>query len=295
MGRLLNFLVQLSVAKQRWSNHLPQFNLLCFCLKPDSGSLMSKILRCCWLEEEWKKRRFLAYKEVPIALQELILCEIKMVDDQRGFKPFTKKGEWALERHDFYKELQSSICTDFGRSITIWHIATSICYQLDDANTSGGASLKEISKWISDYMMHLVVNLPEMLSVASGRVIYEHVRRVIKELQDSTPEMKDEHSACQILQAAELPDHATQNPEDPVIELGWLILPDTQQLSRKLLTLEKKWEIISSVWTEMLCYAAYNCDLDSHAQQLRRGGEFITLIWLLLAHKTDRFNFGKCG
>lgn len=296
MERLLNFLVRFSLAKQRWSNRLPQFNLLCFCHKPNSRNLMSKILKYCQLEEEWKKHRFLTYKEkVPIPLQELVLREIKAVEGQRGFKPFTKRGEWALERHNFYEEVKSTIRTDFGRSITIWHIATSICYQLDDANTSEGASLKEMSKWVSDYMMHLLVNLPEMLSVASGHVIYKHVCTVIKELQVSTPEMKDEHSACQILQTAQLPDHADQKPEDPVIELGWLILPEAQQLSGKLLTREQKWEIISSVWTEMLCYAAYNCDLDSHAQQLRRGGEFITLIWLLLAHKTDRFNFGKCG
>lgn len=297
MERLLNFLVYSSLAMQRWSNCLPQFNLLCFCLKPDSSSLISKIVQFCCLKEEWKKYRFLSYKDkVPSELQELVLCEIKAVKDQRGIKPFTKRGEWALERHCFYKELKSSIHTDFGRSITIWHIATSICYQLDDANTSGGASLKEMSKWVSDYMMHLLVNLPEMLSVASGRIIYEHVCAVIKELQDSTPEMKDKHSACQFLQTANLPDHAAKRPEDPVIELGWHILPHAQKLSVELSTLsEKKWEIISSVWTEMLCYAAYNCDLDCHAQQLRRGGEFITLIWLLLAHQTDRFNFGKCG
>ncbi|KAK3437814.1 hypothetical protein EUGRSUZ_C01232 [Eucalyptus grandis] len=138
MERLLNFLVQFSLAKQKWSNRLPQFNLLRFCLKPDSRSLITKIVKCCCPEEELEKYRFQAYMEkVPRELQELVLREMK-------------------------------------------------------------------------------------------------------------------------------------------------------QLSRKLLTQEKKLEIISCVWTKMLCYAAYHCDLDSHAQQLRRGREFITLLWLLLAHKTDR-------
>lgn len=293
MERLLHFLVQFSLAKRRWSNRLPQFNLLCFCLKPDSSSLMSNIVKCCCLEEEWKKYRFLAHKEkVPRELQELVLCEIKAVERQRGIKPFTKRGEWALERHKCCQELQWSIHTEFGRSIAIWHIATSICHQLDDADTSGEASLKDMSKWVSEYMMHLLVNLPEMLSVPSGHVIYKHLSEVIK----LSPEMKDEHSACRFLHTDQLHDGAARKRKDPVVELGWLILPDAQQLSVKLMMhREEKWEIISSVWTEMLCYAAYNCDFDTHAQQLRRGGEFITLIWLLLAHQTDRFNLGKCG
>ncbi|KAL3746194.1 hypothetical protein ACJRO7_015187, partial [Eucalyptus globulus] len=181
MERLLNFLVQFSLAKQKWSNRLPQFNLLRFCLKPDSRSLITKIVKCCCPEEESEKYR----------------------------------GEWALERHNGCKELEWSIRTEFGRSI-----ATGICYQLDDADKSGEASLKEKSKWISEYMMHLLVNLPEMLSVPSGQVIYEHVRTVIKKLQDLKPEMKDKHSACQFLQTVKLPDHAAKKPEDPVIELG---------------------------------------------------------------------------
>ena len=52
---------------------------------------------------------------------------------------------------------------------------------------------------------------------------------------------------------------------------------------------ENRWHIISSVWVEMLCYAASNCPMDYHAEQLRRGGGLITHVWLLLAHKTQKF------
>ncbi|KAK3220558.1 hypothetical protein Dsin_014528 [Dipteronia sinensis] len=34
----------------------------------------------------------------------------------------------------------------------------------------------------------------------------------------------------------------------------------------------------------MLAYAASRCKANEHAQQLRRGGGFLTHVWLLLAH-----------
>ncbi|XP_056159018.1 uncharacterized protein LOC115691551 [Syzygium oleosum] len=59
------------------------------------------------------------------------------------------------------------------------------------------------------------------------------------------------------------------------------------QLASQLDKIEKqedKWKLISEVWVEMLCYAASNCKGSYHAQQLRRGGELLTHVWLMMAH-----------
>ncbi|KAM7466391.1 hypothetical protein LguiB_013953 [Lonicera macranthoides] len=45
---------------------------------------------------------------------------------------------------------------------------------------------------------------------------------------------------------------------------------------------DEKWEIISEVWAEMLFHGAANCELVTHLQQLKKGGEFISQVWLLL-------------
>ncbi|KAI8025966.1 hypothetical protein LOK49_LG02G01032 [Camellia lanceoleosa] len=45
-----------------------------------------------------------------------------------------------------------------------------------------------------------------------------------------------------------------------------------------------KWEIMSNMWVEMLCYAASCCSMEQHVQELRRGGQFLTHVWLLLMH-----------
>ncbi|GMN36871.1 hypothetical protein TIFTF001_006360 [Ficus carica] len=58
---------------------------------------------------------------------------------------------------------------------------------------------------------------------------------------------------------------------------------------------EKKWKLISNVWVEMLSYAASQCQANQHAQQLRKGGELLTHVWLLLAHLgiTEQFQISK--
>ncbi|KAK3437230.1 hypothetical protein EUGRSUZ_C01961 [Eucalyptus grandis] len=53
----------------------------------------------------------------------------------------------------------------------------------------------------------------------------------------------------------------------------------------------KKWETIAKFWTKILMYAASQCRGDGHARQLRRGGELLTHVWLMMAHfgLTDHF------
>ncbi|CAI0428975.1 unnamed protein product [Linum tenue] len=47
---------------------------------------------------------------------------------------------------------------------------------------------------------------------------------------------------------------------------------------------ERKWKVIAEVWVELLCYAAINCEKTAHAQQVSKGGELITYVWLMMAH-----------
>uniref|UniRef100_A0A161XTC8 DUF4220 domain-containing protein n=1 Tax=Daucus carota subsp. sativus TaxID=79200 RepID=A0A161XTC8_DAUCS len=47
---------------------------------------------------------------------------------------------------------------------------------------------------------------------------------------------------------------------------------------------DKKWLIISKLWVEQLSYAASHIRSYAHAVQLSKGGEFITIVWLLMAH-----------
>jgi hypothetical protein len=59
-----------------------------------------------------------------------------------------------------------------------------------------------------------------------------------------------------------------------------------ERLARQLLLLEskKRWGTINEVWVEMVAYAAAQCPWKEHTHQLRRGGELLTHVSLLMLH-----------
>lgn len=73
------------------------------------------------------------------------------------------------------------------------------------------------------------------------------------------------------------------------------MLFDACRLATELRSKGKVWEIISKVWIEILAYAACHCRGTQHAQQLRKGGEFLTHVWLLMAHLgiTEQFQISQ--
>uniref|UniRef100_A0A2N9F1D1 DUF4220 domain-containing protein n=1 Tax=Fagus sylvatica TaxID=28930 RepID=A0A2N9F1D1_FAGSY len=64
------------------------------------------------------------------------------------------------------------------------------------------------------------------------------------------------------------------------------VLFDACMLAKELNKLEndQKWKLISKVWVEMLSYAASHCRPATHAQQVSKGGQLISFVWLLMAH-----------
>ncbi|KAH7855231.1 hypothetical protein Vadar_022688 [Vaccinium darrowii] len=64
------------------------------------------------------------------------------------------------------------------------------------------------------------------------------------------------------------------------------VLFDACRLAKELQKLKRKqkWKIISKVWVELISYAAGHCRVNSHVAQLSKGGQLLTLVWLLMAH-----------
>ncbi|PPD93868.1 hypothetical protein GOBAR_DD09128 [Gossypium barbadense] len=69
------------------------------------------------------------------------------------------------------------------------------------------------------------------------------------------------------------------------------VLFDACRLAKELNKFgNRKRVLISKVWVELLSYAATQCRPSAHVEQIGKGGELITFVWLLVAH----FGLGHC-
>ncbi|XP_054820766.1 uncharacterized protein LOC129319709 [Prosopis cineraria] len=273
---------------KRWSNTLPQFNLLSFCLH-EKQLKCSKILKFRSFDKAFKKHRHRTRLKVPQELKVLMVQEMKLIDAERGQKPFNQRGEWSLGRHGCLGDFKWSVKRDFDKSIAIWHIATDICYCSDDQCKSATDSKSQMGKLLSNYMMYLLAMRPQMLSMATATIIFRHAYDKLKDFMQKEQLIKDEGEVCRILRMESLYS-VSERSSETVVTLKWNMLRDAQRLARNLMKRENRWHIICSVWVEMLCYAAANCSADEHSEQIRRGGGLITHVWILLLHKTDKYH-----
>ncbi|XP_044464373.1 uncharacterized protein LOC123194931 [Mangifera indica] len=283
----------------RWSHCIDQFNLLSYCLYEDTtklGGLIRRIFKVKGYYKEYKKYCVKKDNPVPEELKKLILEQILEVRAQRGWQSFSKRGEGALERCNCLQDLEWSIQTDFdtpakkqtnfGKAIIIWHIATTVCYYLDDGASESTLNhpLCEMSKLLSDYMTYLLGMIPDMLSIVTGDLLFQGACAQVDEFFKAK-QSKDEATLCGNL----LVETCFQGiPNNNVFTSDWNVLLQVQKLAKILQERDDKWSIISSVWVEMLFYAAINCPWTLHAEQLRKGGELLTHIWLLLEHEKDQ-------
>ncbi|KAF5468217.1 hypothetical protein F2P56_012389 [Juglans regia] len=176
----------------------------------------------------------------------------------------------------------------YDESLLLWHIATEICYQGSQVDHDSKAvdHYKFISKLVSDYMLYLLLMKPTMMSAVAGigQIRYRDTCAEAKRFffnKGLGPNNK-EKEACENLIGVNTdvkPVHVKGDRSKSVLFDACMLAKELQKLRE-----EKKWDVISKVWVEMLSYASKHCRPDAHVQQLGRGGQLINLVWLLMAH-----------
>ncbi|PPE01982.1 hypothetical protein GOBAR_DD00979 [Gossypium barbadense] len=240
-------------------------------------------------------------------LWEFIFDELKTkanhADDPETAKRISAaRGEWIIVDSDTKVDRSSLMpyITDvqYDESIILWHIATDLCYY-----TSNGKKLDkesydylEFSKLLSDYMLYLLIWQPTMMSAVGGigkirfRDTYAEADRFFasRGLPSLVEKLKGsgsvEAKACEAILSV------TTNVKPVAVkgDRSKSVLFDASMLAQELNRLEgeglDKWKLMSRVWVELMSYAASHCRANTHAQQVSKGGELITFIWLLMAH-----------
>ncbi|GKV14865.1 hypothetical protein SLEP1_g25672 [Rubroshorea leprosula] len=235
-----------------------------------------------------------------------------------------QRGKGVL---DEYKEkigqvdLEWSISVEFDQSILIWHMATEICYYSPEDLSDEVKLSRDFSLHMSRYMLYLLVIYPFMLPVGIGLIRFRDTRAEAMEFfKEQLPTTTDGGTYCAAALAElrrkicssvvgvekrrkkackSLLEVRTDIPPIKVKgDRSKSVLFDACMLASRLKTISDpnvKWDLMRDMWLELLAYAACHCKGSQHGQQLRRGGELLTHVWLLMAHfgLTEQFQISQ--
>ncbi|KAM3749638.1 hypothetical protein ACB098_05G201500 [Castanea mollissima] len=270
-------------SKKRWSNSMGQLDLLGLCLKDKSLQVGHRTPKL------FAKREWAFNQKLPILneLETLLYRTHKQVSAElknRVFNTFQEKqnskGNGFSEEYDNKYIKNGTVSVETYQSIIIWHIATDLCFYTDSGMKEPNLS-RQVSKDVSDYMVYILAMYPFVLSTENATFGFEFTCTLAKHFfQRKNLSRKPKAQVCEKL-ISEYPASSNEVDkylsEDSLISLAVL-------LAIKLNQKNEKWEILSKFWVENLAYVATLCQGNNHAQLLRKGGEFLTHVWLLKEH-----------
>nr|GEY58054.1 disease resistance protein [Tanacetum cinerariifolium] len=173
-----------------------------------------------------------------------------------------------------------------------WHIATDLCYNLDKSKREKDSNGKEViqewdlhmihSKQLADYVLYILVMCPFMLPIGIGIIRFRDT------CAEALVFFEEKNSASK-LEAYEMLGQVSTKvfPSTVKGDRSKSVLFEACKLAASLNEMGdpgKMWKMVGDVWVEILGYAASVCRGFDHAQQLEKGGELLTHVWLLMAH-----------
>ncbi|PNT00642.1 hypothetical protein POPTR_015G059200v4 [Populus trichocarpa] len=292
LSSALYSLIRKLTRSKRWSRSIAQYNLI-------SSSIENRPLGCLKsLGINEKMRQIFVHRvAMNVDLKRFIFKHLQkkaentkedfsLIDKNRRSKITGQRGDGVLEREGLLQNYMW--CTtevDFSRSILVWHLATEICYLGDKDASNASKEYCETSRCLSEYMMYLLVMRPNMLSKGIND---EGYLDTLQDLQRLNPNKTRGDEAKKGVVDGIL--RSELSLDDITFQSLWKIAKSVviggEKLARQLRSLEskKRWEMINEVWIEMLAYAAAHCPWKEHTHQLRRGGELLTHVFLLMLH-----------
>ncbi|KAL7211992.1 hypothetical protein ACSBR2_014786 [Camellia fascicularis] len=158
----------MQIMRRRWSESIPQYNYIDYCLHPRL-QIWEKLIGFFGLTNMLDGLQYAKTVEFTNDLRELVFEELKMKSKmaytlESAKEIYLARGDWVLRHEDCTDLLPWIIGFDFDESLHLWHIATDLCFHSGnvsmDANTEDGDSknkdFRGLSKLLSDYMAYLL-------------------------------------------------------------------------------------------------------------------------------------------
>ena len=280
----------------RWAESISGYNFVYYCLHRRSGAYET-------LFDQFGLTAFLdgivyvKQHPLPSYMKQFIFEELRMKSEMASDLDTARKicsarGEWVLETEGYSScDLFLYVANvEYDESLLVWHIATEIWFTIDKGeNIDGEQEYTRIAKLISDYMIYLLVMKPGMMSAVSriGLIRFRDTCAVAKSFLDKSssimeglPEVESHRIVCEELLNFETGRLAYITEEDR----GMYILLKAARLAKLLEKIEssERWNLMSKIWVELLSSGAIHIKPNAHAQQLSKGGELVTIVWLLM-------------
>ncbi|KAF7148951.1 hypothetical protein RHSIM_Rhsim03G0021000 [Rhododendron simsii] len=309
----------LNVNWVRWSESLSQYNLINYCLHPRI-EWWEKTIAFFSLTNVLDGMNYVNPVDFTDNLRNFIFEELKMKSNQANDletakEIFSARGDWILR----YESRDNLLCwindVEFDESIILWHIATELCYY-DTEDVQDKNDNREFSKHLSDYLLYLLVMQSTMLSniAGIGQIRFRDTCAEAKKFFRGRDVVEEEKDTCQKIVTfckyfccfhkccfkgkKEGDELLKEKACRSILEVNTDVVPsavkgdrsksvlfDACRLAKELKKIKRpleRWKIISKVWVELMSYAACHCRAHAHMAQLSKGGQLLTLIWLLM-------------
>lgn len=264
-----------------WSKSMGQYNFLSSCIGHHRSSTSSKLLiyirkALSAVESKYLVRKLRHTKHVKVNkdIMEDVVTWVGRVAREE-FTRITEQQHWVHLRPIIKATLNSS-ANSFGDNIILLHTYTELHLRKrpnDDEvigmneTISSTNTIMDICTKISNYMVYLLVVQPSMLPLSGSAedTLANFYEKMTKNSYSNEQDVLD--TAYQLL--------------ENVLEFGdEECLKEQEEPGPWRETLME----IRDMWMRLLIYVAGKCLGDLHAQQLGRGGELLTFVWLLMAH-----------
>lgn len=257
-----------------WSNTVGQYNLLDSCMDDWSRpKAISKAMDGVGIGRLWSNFRH--SKHVKANME-----TITAFMEQRHYPIelfVTIRGE--TERN-LGPALESILAMPFEYAIIQFHVFTDLFLSSHSYDPDCGppisadevSSLEDACGEVSNYMLYLLVTNPSMLPIAGDAedVISEFSREVMVSPCRSKKDILD----------------GLRKPGNDAFVVQLLNYTESSNVS-----FQETLAAIRDVWVRLLFYAAGKSRADVHAEQLGRGGQLLTLVWLWMCH----YSLGDVG
>ncbi|KAL6861246.1 hypothetical protein ACP4OV_016946 [Aristida adscensionis] len=295
--------------KGQWSAKLAQYSIIRTCIqeKQEAG-LLQRMMGWIGIKQPTITHIRVSPEVKNLLLDKLldIASTLRGTEWDIGVGKFNGQwAQWVVEtKQDHHQRAAQQVLQvsniqglEFVSSALLWHIVTDICLLTDDDKVNDSSShdenfdagsasshhetvdsisgLRGPAAELSDYIMYLIADCGAMAGSEGHYAVIRGQREVSRWLVEK-------HSGCDRMEVIR---EIRDKDSSFFHENYYPLLDRARRVASDLLQIEEeggRWELITAVWLEMLCYTAHNCGAAFHAKHLTTGGEFVTHVKMLL-------------